>query len=120
MLHAACCMLHVHWDTGSIGYRVQRKRKKRQKEKQGEGRGRGRQRHKKRDAKKQEQRRLQLACRKQHTKDEPHAPTQRRPTSMNTAEWSAKLREKARKKRGRVDSKAVFDNNFETRKSQEP
>ena len=66
--------------------------------KEGEGQRLKRREATKKKRKKKEKRRLQLACRERHKNGEPHAPTQRRPTSKMPADWSAKLREKARKK----------------------
>ena len=106
VLYAACCMCTgVHRIKGPEETKEETKEKDEKERRQKEGGG---QRHKKREDKKQEQRRLQLACREHHKKGEPHAPTQRRPTSMNTADWSAKLREKARKKKGEENSNGHF------------
>ncbi len=76
----------------------------------GEDKDARRRRGKRGGGKKEEKRRLQLACRGHQKNGEPHAPTQRRPTSKNTADWSAKLREKARKKKGRGFYVLINDN----------
>ena len=61
--------------------------------KKGTKKERTKERKRSRRIKKEERRRLQLACRELHKKEGPHAPTQRRPRSKKSADWSAKLRE---------------------------
>ena len=65
------CNRRVHWRLGPWEAR----------ERRGEDNDTKRERRRRRRGKKEEKRRLQLACRERQKKGEPHAPTQRRPTS---------------------------------------
>ena len=97
---AACCMCDragVHRKTKLKKCQGERGKKEEEKKEEEEDEEEERQERNKETTTKKEKRRLQRACREHHKNGEPNAPTQRRPTSMNTADWSAKLREKARK-----------------------
>ena len=72
---------------------VPRKTRREGNEEEKERRKRERKQEREEEKKKEERRRLQLACRELHKKEGPHAPTQRRPRSKKSADWSAKLRE---------------------------
>jgi hypothetical protein len=101
---AVCCMC----DRVGVHGRTKRKEEKGRKGKRRRKRKKRKKRKKERTGEEGREWRLQLACREHLKSGEPHAPTQRWPTSRKSVDWSAKLCEKASKKKGRGEHQWPF------------